>query len=330
MDVSFYQMRIASIDEAAKRNRWVFAISIIASIAILGSIWNGAPLGLYDPVRDFWTNGLADAGKVPDNGATRELQIALIKGWVESMFVNIPLFGIRLSVNDVWFIGTAALCILEIWRFYGSRRENHLIGRLFYDAKCEDARTRSFVFYGVWGTQVFATLTDDDSPFDSIDPAPPGDRKVSWLDNAIVWLSSFWRAMNAPWQWIFGRKVLPAIRDLVWLLYYLPAIVIAFIAVIDILSVFAWPSIFRTGHEFLWVHNAKMGASMMTVVYIVEDFVMFAFAFLAAALIRMSNRYQDGTIQLLRDAAAKGWGVILPGAPSERVGTDVAPEQGLL
>jgi len=168
MDISFYQMRITNIEEAAKRNRWIFAVSIITYIAIFGTSWNAAPLGLYEFASDLWTHGFAK-----NNSPTEELQKALLKGWVDSMFVNIPLFGIRFSTSDAWFLGTVALFIISMWEFYGSRRENHLIGDLLRDAACEDKWTRAFVFCGIWGKQVFATLTDNDLPITSMERNNP-------------------------------------------------------------------------------------------------------------------------------------------------------------
>jgi len=283
MDISFYQMRIANIDEAAKRNRWIFAISIVASIVIFGASWNSAPLGLYDFASDMWQNGFAK------DEPTVELQKALLKGWVESMFVNIPLFGIRFSVNDVWFLGTMTLFIISVWDFYGSRRENHLIGGLLRDVAGEDQRMRALVFYGVCGTQVFATLTNDDSPISSIEHTKP--------------------------------LTTPAIRPTVRLLRYLPALVIIYIVISDLASVFWWGAPFRTGHASHWSIAASKGTNEIIKLLgpiAIEDGIALCFAFVTAFLLWRANHIQQGTVQLLRTLDADHWGTIPPGEDPEK------------
>jgi hypothetical protein len=277
-------MRIAYVEEAAKRSRWVFAASIIASIAILGTAWNSAPFGLYEFASDMWDSGFAE------NVPTSELQKALLKAWVESLFVSIPLFGIRFSVNDIWFLGTAALFIVAIWEFYGARRENHLIGSLFRDVACEDERTRTYVFYGVCGTQVFATLTDDDLPLTSIEH-------------------------KAPLQ-------IPGLRPVLWLLSYLPAVVIFAAVAADLATVFWWGAPFRTDHKSLLAYASSKGTNKVTQLLIevaLEDGAAVCFGIITAALLWRSMQFQMGTIRLIRKAAADGWGNINPGPQAQPI-----------
>jgi hypothetical protein len=102
-------MRIATINEAAKRSRWVFVAASVASVAIIGATWNAHPSGLYDVAESLWKSDFAT------NPPTQELQRALLKGWVDSMFVNVPLIGLKFSIADGWFLGGVALLILAIW-----------------------------------------------------------------------------------------------------------------------------------------------------------------------------------------------------------------------
>jgi hypothetical protein len=282
VDISFYQMRIASIEEAAKRSRWVFAASIIASIAILGTVWNSSPFGLYEFASTVWK---PDGGGLSTDEATSELQKALLKGWTESLFVNIPLFGIRFSVNDIWFLGTMALFIIAIWEFYGLRRENHLIGKLLRDAAPEDERTRAFVFYGVCETQVFATLTDNDSPVTSL--------------NANV-----------------AQQIIPGLRPVVWLLTFLPAGVIFCVVLTDLATVFWWGAPFRTGHQTMLAAARSKGTEAVIGLLIevfIEDGAALCFAIITGFLLWRATQFQTGTIQLLREVAGSGWGTVHPG-----------------
>jgi hypothetical protein len=162
MKLDFYKMRLDHVEEAARRTRLTLIVSIIASISVLGATWNSAPFGLSELAKEIGEKGFSEQQGV------RFLQEALMRGWVESIFVNVPLFGIRFSNKDAWLLGTLALSIISIWVFYVSRRENHLIGGLIRDAAGENPSLRTFVFYGICGTQVFATLTDNDSAFRNI------------------------------------------------------------------------------------------------------------------------------------------------------------------
>jgi hypothetical protein len=94
MDAAFYSMRIATIDEEAKRSRWIPIVSTIASIAIIGSSWNAFHIGLFDVASSLW-----QAGAFAADQPTQELQKALLKAWVDGMFVNITALGIRFSIS---------------------------------------------------------------------------------------------------------------------------------------------------------------------------------------------------------------------------------------
>src|SRR5262245_14093092 len=101
MNIEFYQMRIDTINETAKRSRWVFIASSIASLAIIGSTWNAYPSDLYGLAESLWKSGFST------NEPTQELQKALLRGWVDSMFVNVPLIGLKFSIADGWILGGA-------------------------------------------------------------------------------------------------------------------------------------------------------------------------------------------------------------------------------
>jgi hypothetical protein len=288
MNMDFYQMRIATINDAAQRSRWVFVAASIASMAIIGSTWNAHPSGLYDVAESLWRNGFAT------DAPTQELQKALLKGWVDSMFVNVPLIGLKFSIADGWIIGGAALLILAIWEFYALRRENHLIGWLLQDVQGENRRVRSFVFHGICGTQVFATLTENDEPISELkDPE---------------------------------MKTVPAIR-LAWkILLYLPVIAIALIVATDIVSIVWWSAVFRSPHLPL-LDIAKGGgtASVIYFMFVVamQEAAALCMGFPTLFLLWRASRYQSGTITLLRKVAQQGWGAVEPGGDPEEVA--VAP-----
>jgi hypothetical protein len=233
------------------------------------------------------------------DAATSELQKALLKAWTESLFVNIPLFGIRFSVNDSWFLGTMALFIIAIWELYGLRRENHLIGKLLQDAATEDERTRAFVFYGVCETQLFATLTDNDVPVTSL--------------NANE-----------------AQRIIPGLRRVVWLLHFLPAVVILCVVLADLATVFWWGAPFRTEHKTMLAAAAAKGTEAVIGLLIeifIEDGAALGFAIITGLLLWRATQFQTGTIRLLREVAANGWGTVPPGPLEVRCPTSCQKSQ---
>jgi hypothetical protein len=282
MNIKFYQMRIDTIADAAKRSRWVFVATSIASIAIIGSTWNAYPSGLYDLAMYLWEGGFSA------NEPTQELQKALLKSWVDTLFVNVPLVGIKFSITDAWLLGSTTLLILAIWEFYALRRENHLIGWLLRDAQTETARVRSHIFHGVCGTQVFATLTENDEPV----------------------------------QDLYGKEVktVPAIRMAWTMLLYLPVAAIIFIVFTDIASIVWWNAVFRSPHIPL-LDVAKEIASktgnrvLISFMFwnVVQEVVALCIGFPTLFLLWRVNCYQNGTIALLRKVSEENWGAIEPG-----------------
>lgn len=281
MDTDFYAMRIAVIDEAAQRSRWVMIVSSIAAIAIIGSSWNAFPLGLYEFGSSLW-----EAGKFAPDAPTEELQKALLKAWVEGMFVNASVFGIRFSITDAWLLGSGTLLVLAIWQFYALRRENHLIGSLLRDCSGEPMRLRAHVFHGIAGTQVFATVTDDDNPVTTIESSK-------------------------------GSSV-ATVRFAARMLLYLPVAAIIFIIITDVASIAWFDAIFRTVHQPLLTivkqQTATSGNSSQLISFLVSNGVQevaaLALGFFTWFLLWRSGRYQQGTVKLLQEARNKGWDAI--------------------
>lgn len=82
MDIEYYKLRLNAVDSAATQGRWVSILSTVASIAILGGIWNSLPWGHYAHVQRYWQEGYAL------DTATADLQKELLKTWVNSLFLR--------------------------------------------------------------------------------------------------------------------------------------------------------------------------------------------------------------------------------------------------
>jgi hypothetical protein len=283
MNIEFYDMRIAAIDEAAKRSRWVFVAISIAAVAIIGATWNHLPLGIYGPASDLWDRGFAT------NAPTAVLQKSLLKGWVDSLFVSVPLLGLKFSIADAALLGSFTLLILAIWKFYVLRRENHLIGGLLHDARHETSRIRSYVFHGICGTQVFATLTNNDNPILSFDTQE-------------------------------GRTF-RGIRGGYLVLSYLPAIAILFVIITDLCDVFWFKAIFRQEHipiiDVVKEASRQAGNSQKLANFLimvgVYQVIALCLVFVSGFVLWKAGRFQHGTMALLRLVNREGWGAVEAG-----------------
>jgi len=206
-----------------------------------------------------------------------EMQRTLLRYWVESTFITIPLLGIRFSIADASVIGPLALTVLAIWLFYNFRRENHLIGQTLRDAVNEQQETHAFVYHGICSTQVFATLSHNDAPFRTID----GAQESSLL--GVRWLSR--------------------------VLIYLPAIAIGIVILSDFLSIFWLPAVFREGHQPLWSRLTQHPEMLLSILF--RELIAMGFGVITGALLWRTSIYQDGTIAILHKVADKGWSTIV-------------------
>lgn len=273
MEYEFYKMRIEAVLNAAKRSRWVFAASTVASLAQIGATWN-----LYLS----WIRFIIIYGddKFQGEGMVKELQIELLKEWVDSTFVSIPLIGIHLTVADASIVGSFALTILTSWFFFSMRRENHLIGLLLRDVKFEkEDEKRAFVFHGILGTQMFATLTNRDVPFTNID------------EDATQF------------------RHLPSNRFVTRVLFFLPVFAIAFTVIFDFFSVFWMPSIFRMPHVPLFeLFDDVIKHKRILIEIMLRVLWGSMLAVISAVLIRRVDRFQNGTINMLK--SVEKWGKV--------------------
>jgi hypothetical protein len=147
---------------------------------------------------------------------------------------------------------------------------------------------RSFVFHGICGTQVFATLTANDEPITELkDPE---------------------------------QKTVPAIRFAWKALLYLPIIAIVLIVITDIMSIFWWGTVFRSSHSPL-IEEAKRGGTAGVVHFMsvigINEIATLCMGFPTLFLLWRSSRYQSGTITLLRKVAHENWGAVEMGPDPE-------------
>jgi len=208
LELAAINTRIAGCTEAVKRARIAFLASTIASLAIFITEWN-AYLS--------WYRHFPLSQSMPTNEVTREAFKDVLQQFVESRVITVSLLGIRVGVSDMAVLGSLTLLVCTIWMFYSIRRHNHSVGSLLRDTKDLSPSFRRLVYYGVSSALVFTTVSDFDEVIGSLDGPPP-------------------------------TKKARLSRDVVTVLFYLPALVIALTILADLLSVYKLSAVFAFPH----------------------------------------------------------------------------------
>ena len=136
-----------------------------------------------------------------------------LKDWAASRSVQVPLLGIRTSVDDAPVLGTATLLVLAFWLVLLTRRENHTVGLLLRDTDTEppeddesespghgpsySSGQRWLIFHTVASNSVFITCDRSLAPVQSLGPKCSGSTSAdggfkAWMsEQAYAFLSRF-------------------------------------------------------------------------------------------------------------------------------------------
>lgn len=200
------QVRIEAVHDASKRARLAFVVSIIASLAILITVWNA-----YYSYHRF----LPFLNTFARSEVTNQTQKEALAEWVRSQTISVELLGIRIGIFDAALIGSLALFIITVWFYFSLRRVNRAIGFLLIDTKNERKEILKMIFHAVAASLVFVDMGLGDQPIDDLED-PPNTRKRP----------------------LYLRGVLK-------LLFFLPAITITVIIFSDFLSLLYLKAPFR-------------------------------------------------------------------------------------
>lgn len=276
MNVEFYKMLIGNAETASKRARWILSLSITISIIQLSAVFNFA----FSQLRPFIESLILGANTKDQSTYLYDLQSAIIRNWVDHLSANINLLGIKVSAFDATIFGSLALSIISIWLFFAIRRENHIIGKALSVAASEPQEIKAYLFFGLSNSQVFATLTDDDTSFQN--------------------------------EAVESNKI-GLVRALSNVLLYVPAISMGLMLFAEVYSLFGASSVFRGKNEtfFEMYVSGKSNPALLD-----NAFSMFGYKFIMAIIFLIFicftchkiHRLQQGTQKILRDALAKGFG----------------------
>jgi hypothetical protein len=274
----FFSMLIEKAALASTRARWTMTVATVISITQLAAVYNFA----FSTLRPLVEKLLFQDVNIDHTKFATELQSAMIKSWAEHLTVSVNLFGVKFSAGDSATIGAFALLLASVWHYFSIRRENHLIASTLQMAKNEEPAMQTYVFHGLASSQIFATLTDDDSPADHSNHSAK-------------------------------RAVVPHI--VAGIMLYLPALAVGLMLLIDLYSVFGLSAVFRNSVHTPWELYRKAAPSDR---WLDDAMVMFAVKFvleliffiLLTHICRSMQLLQKSTQSLLRDN--KRWGDFVP------------------
>ncbi len=253
-----FNIRLDAIKDASIRARRVFIVSITISLIQIGILHN---------TRFSWIPKQLGSKVTFDNSKVIDfIEQQILRSWVDSIYINIPILGLKFT-NSVIF-GTLILLFVCIWLFYCVRRENHLIGKLFVDIK-NDKVLRKLAYYGVCGTQIFATVTTNDRPINSISDAIQIDGKLH------------------------------GVRFISMIMTYLPFFTVLLAIFTNFLS-YCTPVPFQENFKNFFDRSWDEILNIVSVEIIVFCFEIYIFKL----LVRI-RAFQEGTMSLIRDANNK-------------------------
>src|SRR5713226_3428072 len=170
IELETIKLRLEGVRLAIARCRFAFLVSMIASIAIIATVWNAYMSSDSGFARQpYWSQdkqftpemqkqrseSVSEARKVqlpPEKitDVTDQVQREILSEWVKNQVISVGLLGIRVSVEDFSILGSLGLLITTMLLFYSVRSENLSIGNLLkhaYNFKGWD--DRYLVFQGI-------------------------------------------------------------------------------------------------------------------------------------------------------------------------------------
>lgn len=137
----------------------------------------------------------------------------LVKEWVETQFISIPLLGIKLSTSDVMALMSFLFIIIMAWCYYCIRSENFAVGKVLISTQySKHLDVKRYVFYGICFNNIFFPTTTRDIPY----------RRLKYTKNVSDEIIGRQEKINHNNKWIVKfKKYIPKI------LFLLPVIILS-------------------------------------------------------------------------------------------------------
>jgi hypothetical protein len=200
--------RLESARSAQGQSRRTMGVMSVISMMMLIASYNA-----YLSYDTTWILDLPQKELAGGTTVAGVLTDQALKDWAASRSVQVPLLGIRTSVDDAPVLGTATLLVLAFWLVLLTRRENHTVGLLLRDTDTDpsgDDRSetagrgpsyssaqRWLIFHTVASNSVFITCDRSLAPVQSLgsrcSTSMSADRGFkAWMsEQAFAFLSRF-------------------------------------------------------------------------------------------------------------------------------------------
>ena len=166
-----FESEVELVREAARRTRWAAAALTVCAMCHVTIFYNQhlSWMKLYgDAVAWSYTAGLKERSEIK-----KKLHEEYIGKWVDSIYVDIPVLGVKVSGSDSSVVGSVAMAILSVWVFFSARRENHLVHLVLSDARraIADPMAKRRLLRGIVASQVLSPTSTDDTPHAAFSPS---------------------------------------------------------------------------------------------------------------------------------------------------------------
>lgn len=289
IELETIKLRLEGVRLAISRSRFAFIVSMIASVAIIVTVWNASmssdsgfarqPYWSHDrqftpEMRKLRLEILSGQLKLPPERVTDskvtevtdQVQREILSEWIKNQTISVGLLGIRIGVEDFAVLGSLGLMITAMMLFYSVRNENITIGNLFKHAhKFKDWDDRYLVYQGIVSHLIFLDLGDLNKPIDDFEQ-PTDVRKVP--------LTPF------------------RVKVLLWL----PALTILLVVAADMWRLFFAPNPFRPSGLPLW--TILDGSELR--LRLAYDAIALLFGIWAAVICRQIVRYATASANLIK------------------------------
>lgn len=202
--------RLESARSAQAQSRRTMGVMSVISMMMLIASYNA-----YLSYDTTWVLDLTQKQLAGETNVAGVLTDQALKDWAASRSVQVPLLGIRTSVDDAPVLGTATLLVLAFWLVLLTRRENHTVGLLLRDTDTEQAEDgalqlhprghrpsyssgqRWLIFHTVASNSLFLTCDRSLAPVQSLGAPRPSSSSVdgglkAWMgERAFAFLSRF-------------------------------------------------------------------------------------------------------------------------------------------
>ena len=185
--------RIADVQNSCSRTRSAVFVSAIVSAIVFIAVWN-----TYFTWSRHWL-GLPETpvsvGNQRNQTAEELRRIGIeqqVKLFMENKDINIGLFGIRVSSDDVPLLGSLALCIVVLWQVLTCRRANRDVASLLIEARNSTAPEMRAVYFGIRSELIFGAMSAREKPISSLEykfrPTDADQRKLAISTQLLLYL----------------------------------------------------------------------------------------------------------------------------------------------